>query len=115
MAVDLRVLGHCWTGAEEVDGEGDERAAQGDDRGAEDEGGEERAGEMEAEGLVVARTVGLGYEAGGGHAEEAEGPEDGVEEDAADGYASEGGSPGEMAGEDGVHCGEQRLGEVGED
>ena len=59
--------------------------------------------------------VGLGDEAGGGHAEEAEGPEDGVEEDAAEGYAAEGCGAGEMAGQDGVHCGEQWLGQVGED
>ena len=115
MAVDGSVLGYGRAGAEEVDGEGDERAAQGDYCDSQDKGGKERAGEMETERLVVARAVGLGDEAGGGHAEKAEGPEDGVEEDAADGYSAEGRRAGEMAGEDGVHCGEQRLGEVGED
>jgi hypothetical protein len=65
--------------------------------------------------VVVAGAVGLCDEAGGGHAEEAEGPEDGVEKDAAQGDSAERCRAGEVAGEDRVHCGEQWLGQVRQD
>ena len=62
--------------------------------------------------VLISGSMRLCDQAGGRHAQKAEGPVDGVEKDAAHGNAAQCGGAGQMTGEDRVHHGEQRLGEV---
>jgi hypothetical protein len=64
--------------------------------------------------VFIACSVGLRDEASRRHAEKAEGPEDTVEKDAAHGDSAQRRRSRQMAGENGIHCGEQRLGQIRE-
>ena len=77
-----------------------------------EQSGEQRAGKMMHELIFVACSLRLRDQASGGHAKEAEGPEDGVEKDASNRNAPQCCRAREMAGKNRVHRGEQRLGEV---
>ncbi len=62
--------------------------------------------------ILIAGPMRLRHQAGRRHAQETEGPVDGVEKDASYGNATQHGRAGQMAGENRVHHGKQRLGEV---
>ena len=83
-----------------------------ENQGPDEQGGEQRAGKVVHELIFVSCSLRLRDQASGRHAQEAEGPEDGVEKDASHGNAPQCCRAGQMAGEDRVHRGEQRLGEV---
>jgi hypothetical protein len=93
----------------------DERLLQGEDQGPDEESGEQRAAEVVHELILVSGPVRLSDQAGRRHAQEAEAPIDGVEKDASHGHAAQNRRAGQMAGEDRVHHGKQRLGQVGKD
>ena len=104
---------HLSAGAEQGQGGGDERPLDGEEQGPDEACGEQRAAKVMHELILVSSPVGLRDQTGRRHAQEAEGPVDGVKEDAADGNTTQGSGTGQMTGEDGIHHGEQRLSQVG--
>ena len=103
---------HFGAGAEQHQRGGDERPLDGEDQSTDQESGEERPAEVVHELILISGPVRLRDQAGRRHAQEAEGPIDGVEKDASDGYAAQSRRARQMTGEDGVHHGKQWLGEV---
>ena len=103
---------HFGAGAEQRQRCGDERPLEGEDQSPDEESGEQRAAEVVHELILISGPVRLRHQAGRRHAQEAEGPVDGVEKDASHGNAAQHRRAGQMAGEDRVHHGKQRLGQV---
>ncbi|MEA3005887.1 MAG: hypothetical protein QOI94_1156 [Acidobacteriaceae bacterium] len=98
--------------AQQCQRRGDERLLEHEDQNPDEQRGEHRAGKVMHELIFVACSLRLRDQASGRHAEEAEGPKDGVEKDASNGNAPKCRRAGQMTGKDRVHRGEQRLGEV---
>ena len=115
VAVDARVPRHIGRGPEHCDGQRDERPSHSQNQNANCYRRQQRASEMQPQLLMVLCSISLRHQACGAHAQKAEGPEYGVEEDAAHGHAAERRRSRQMARENRVHCREQRLGQVGED
>ncbi len=103
---------HFGAGAQQRQCGGDERLLDGEDQSPDEQRGEQCAAEVVHHLILVSGPVRLRDQPGGRHAQKAEGPVDGVEKDASHGNAAQRCRAGQMAGEDGVHHGEQRLGQV---
>jgi hypothetical protein len=99
-------------GAKQRQGCGDERLLDDEDQDSDEQCGEQRAAEVVHDLVLISGPMRLRDQAGGRHAQEAEGPVDGIEKDAAHGNAAQCCRAGQMAGEDRVHHGEQWLGQV---
>ncbi len=105
---------HFGAGAQQCQRRGDERLLDGEDQSPDEQSGEKRSAKVMHELIFVSRAVRLRDQAGGRHAQKAKGPVDGVEKDASHSYAAQRRRARQMAGEDRVHRGEQRLREVRE-
>jgi hypothetical protein len=115
VAIDSGVPRNFRSSTEQADCQRDKRRTQRQDDGSDGQRGEQTAEEMQPQGVRIASAVGLRHQAGGAHAEKTEGPEDSVEKDAAHGHAAQRCWTWQVTREDCVHCGEQRLGQIGED
>ena len=104
---------HLGAGAEQGQGGGDERPLDGKEQRPDEARGEQRAAEVMHELILVSGPVRLRDQTGRRHAQEAEGPVDGVKKDAAYGNTTQRCGAGQMAGEDGIHHGKQGLSQVG--
>ena len=111
-AIHQRVAMHFAAGAQQCQRRGNERLLEDENQSSDEQRGEERAGKVVHELILVARSLRLRDQPSGGHAQEAEGPKDRIEKDAANRNAPQCRRPGQMAGKNRIHRGEQRLGEV---
>jgi hypothetical protein len=106
---------HFRTGPKQRQGYRDERLLQREDQNAYQQGGDQRAPEVVHELVLVSGPMRLSHQAGRRHAQKCEAPIDGVEKDASHRHASQNRRARQMPGEDRVHHGKQRLGQVGKD
>ena len=115
VTVHTGVRAHRGAASEEREGPLDQGFLQEQHRCADHPGHRQRAQQGAAQTLCFACTMGLGDEPGRPHAQEAEAPEQEIEQQAAEGHAAQIGRVGEVARDPGVDRRDDGLGEVGED